>query len=182
MTDYNMTHTGLELDEAIDKTQEANTAIVSRGFTTQVLSIHDGLAGTETVIDFGTASNATFDIAGGVITLLQDIEIVRVITEIHVNKTSGGTNSVYSMWAEVSTDAGVSWSTFDDSLRDMVMAKDGGNVAVSVLSLVTPIAIGTKFRIVATNTGAAALTILPPPDLVTSKGTATGFATKVSIK
>jgi hypothetical protein len=89
---------------------------------------------------------------------------------------------VFSAWVELSDDAGVSWAPFPDSLRVEVMAKDGGSVVISELTLGTPLAAGGMFRIRATNTGAAAISVLPPNDLVVSTGTADGFATKVTLR
>lgn len=154
----------------------------SLGFLTQALSIHDGTAGTETTIDFGTFNDGVYDLANGVVEVLQDIQNVQVLTETHVTKTLGGSDSVFSAWVELSSDGGSTWTPFPDSLRVEVMAKDGGSVVISELSLGSPIAAGGMFRIRATNTGSAAISVLAPNDLTVSTGTADGFATKVTLR
>jgi len=155
---------------------------VSRGFLTQPLSIHDGLAGTETTLDFGTLNDGIFDLNAGIVEVLVDVRTVQVLTETHITKTMGGSDSEFSAWVETSDDGGSTWSPFPDSLRVEVVSKDGGSVVISELTLNAPIAAGGMFRIRATNTGAAALSVLPPNDLTVSTGTASGFATKVTLR
>ena len=167
------------LDVKID--DSASILSVSRGFLNQPLTIHNGTAGTETTLDFGTFNDGIYDIASGVVEFLVDVKAVQVITETHVSKTVGGSDSVFSVWTESSTD-NITWVPFADSLRVEVMAKDGGSVIISELTVGTPIAAGALFRIRATNTGAAAISVLPPVDLVVSTGTVNGFATKVTFR
>lgn len=164
------------------KSNSISRLTVSKGFLDQPLSIHNGTAGTETTIDFGTANDGIYDISNGVMEILQDIQSVQVLTETHVSKTSGGSNSEFTAWVEVSDDGGSTWTPFPDSLRKEVIDKDGGSVVISELTLGTPLAAGGMFRIRAANTAAAALSVLPPDDLITSTGTANGFATKVTLR
>jgi hypothetical protein len=164
------------------KSNSISRLTVSRGFLNQPLSIHDGTAGTETTLDFGTFNDGIYNLNNGMIEILVDVRNVQVLTETHVTKTSGGSDSEFSAWVELSDDGGSTWTPFSESLRVEVMAKDGGTVVISELTLGTPIAAGGMFRIRATNTGAAAISVAPPNDLVVSTGTADGFATKVTLR
>jgi hypothetical protein len=164
------------------KANSTSRLTTSKGFLNQPLSIHDGLAGTETTLDFGTFNDGIYNLANGEITILQDIQSVQVLTETHVTKTLGGSDSEFSAWVEISSDGGSIWAPFPDSLRVEVISKDGGSVVISELTLGEPLSAGGMFRIRATNTGAAAISVLPPTDLVVSTGTADGFATKVTLR
>jgi hypothetical protein len=154
---------------------------VSLGLTTQPLAIHDGTAGTETTVDFGTFNDGIYDLSAGVIEVLVDIKSVQVLVETHVEKTSGASPSIFSAWVETSSD-NVTWLPFPESLRVEVIAKDGATIIISELSLSTPLETGSMFRIRATNTGASAISVLAPADLVVSTGTVDAFATKVTLR
>lgn len=164
------------------KTSAVDKFLVSIGTSSQALTIHDGLAATETVLDLGTASNGFFSITAAYIEILQDIDSVQIILEVHVTKTLGGSDSIYSSWIEISSDSGVSWDPLLTSLRTETLAKDGDAVFLSELSLDSPTTAGILFRLKATNTGSAAISVLPPPSLIVSTGTAAGFATKISLR
>ncbi len=158
------------------------SVLVTLGFTTQVLELHDGTAGTETVVDFGTAANDFFDITPARIEVLKEINSVMVVSEMHVSKTTGGSDSQFTSWVEVSMDSGSTWTPLTNSLRVEVMSKDGETIFVNELSLNIPTPAGTFFRIKGTNTGAEAISILTPSDLTVSTGIATSFSTKLSIR
>lgn len=164
------------------KTPTVEKLLVTMGFVDQPLSIHDGLAGTETVIQFGTDSNSFFAVTATHIEVLQDVDSAQVLVEMHVDKTVGGSDSILSTWIETSLDSGSNWSPLASSLRVETVAKDGETVVISELSLDDPTPAGVFFRVKATNTGAAAISILPPTDLTVSTGTSSGFATKVSLR
>jgi hypothetical protein len=145
-----------------------------------VLPIHDGLAGTEITVDFGTVSDASLDINAGIITVLAGIDSMINLLEFHVRRAGGGPNSIFTFWVEYSIDGGTTWITFSDSLRSTSVDKDGDGMVTADLSVDEPITVGFKFRIKATNTGAGTLSIEAPNPLTTSNGMVVGFKTKIT--
>lgn len=172
-----------ELESYAFENRDRIITTTTRSLATQAIPTHDGTAATEIAVDVGDVITPTHTVGpGGVIVILQDLLSVSVLAELHVNHT-GGQASNLVLWVEISTDGGTTWElTPESSLRSEALEKNGNTMVLVDLSVDTPVPAGGRFRLMATNPGAGSLEFTPPTALLTSKGSATGFATKLIVK
>lgn len=155
-------------------------SITSYGVTSQGLIPHDTTESTETVINFGSATSNFVNIVDGVVEVLEETVETRCNAEIHWDRSGGGVSQL-AVWMEASFDGGVSYDIVGSSLRRQEIPNNGEGVSVYDFSIVYPMPAGLKYKFVATQVGAGILTMQAPNDLVTSKGTVTGYPCKLSI-
>lgn len=164
----------LDLRDLLDASFNDAYQTLTRSGDTQTLAIHNGLAATETVIDFGTVTTPDFAVTAAGVEVLREMSHVACSIEIHLVKV-GAQDAEFDFWLEASAD-GVAWIAIDDSLRREVIDKDGSSNVVADFSFNVDLAAGGRFRIVATNNGANTLSIQAPGSITTANGGATGFA------
>lgn len=159
----------------------SSNILVSEGFATQVIPIHDG--SNEVVLDLGISDDAFIDVSNSTVTILQTIAGgITGTAEIHSSAT-GTKICLVTVWWEFSTDSGSTWMPLPNSLRIQGTALESTGVHSYDLAEENTLTAGTLFRAVCTNTGEmnSNLTIKSPPNIVGANGTATGRTIKLSV-
>ena len=163
----------------------SSNTVNSSTTSTLIIDLHDVTENTEYVVDFGTKADDYISITPAGLELLQDVSSFSSVLEIHTDGVFNGQSKVinFSIWVEVSLDGGTTWLLQPFSLHTSTIGDISSSVNTIDVSSEVTVTAGTKMRVVCTKTGSAGtiLTIVPAPDLLTSKGVVSGDSTKATM-
>lgn len=145
---------------------------------TQAIPTHDGLAGTEATIDFGTVSDSTLSTANGEVTLLKDVTLFESTVELALSRVSGSGSAF--VWAESSFDGGNTWTAAPNTGQQVDVANNSEGLRMFSLTVQTGLPAGSMLRVKVTNVGGGTIELAPPTTTV-STGTPSGISAKTTM-